>query len=150
MRRLCFLTISLSVLVLGACDGEDEPPGVCAEEDRAVPIDVDVDMDGESGAVVFRMLSMDPDPPDLGDNDWTVLLTDADGEPLEGCNLRAEPWMPDHGHGSNEPEGVAGSAAGEYVIEGLELIMPGYWTVAMMAECGELTDSVVLKPCVEG
>jgi len=137
------------VLSFSGCE-EEEPPGVCAEEDRAVPIDVGADVDGENGALVFRVLSMDPAPPDLGENDWTVSITDPQGVALEGCSLVADPWMPDHGHGSNEPEGVAGAAAGEYSIDGVELIMPGYWTIALHAECGDVADGVVLKPCIEG
>jgi len=146
MRWTTPLLLACCLSLLGC----DEPDGVCAGEDRAVPFELDTALDGENGSFTFRFLEADPAPPDLGSNDWLVSVADASGTPLEDCSLRAEPWMPDHGHGSNEPEGVEGSEAGQYALDGLDFIMPGYWTVALTAECADDIDSVVLHLCIEG
>jgi hypothetical protein len=143
------LAMAIAQTPISGCAPE-EADGVCQEEDRAVPVEVNVDLEGEGGSLVFQMLSLDPEPVDLGANDWTVRVSDPAGVALEGCALMVTPWMPDHGHGSNEPEGVAGSEAGQYFIEGIEFIMPGYWTASLSATCGEVTDNVILRPCIEG
>lgn len=141
--------MALVQVTVSGCEPE-EPAGVCEEEDRAVPVELNVDLEGEGGSLVFQMLSLDPEPVDLGANDWSVHVSDAAGVAQEGCALTVTPWMPDHGHGSNEPEGTAGSEPGQYLIEGIEFIMPGYWTASLSATCGDVTDNVILRPCVEG
>ena len=146
MRWMTPLLLALAIPLFGC----EEPDGVCAGEDRAAPVEINTDIDGENGSFVFRFLDVDPDPPDLGSNDWLVSVADPSGTPVEGCSLRAEPWMPDHGHGSNEPEGLEGTEVGQYAFEGLDFIMPGYWTVAVTADCGDAIDSVVLHLCIEG
>ena len=146
MRWMTCLLLALSFSLFGC----EEPDGVWVGEDRAVPVELNADIEGENGSFVFRFLAADPDPPDLGSNDWLVSVAETSGTPVEGCSLRAEPWMPDHGHGSNEPEGVEGMEAGQYALDGLDFIMPGYWTVAVTADCDVGIDSVILHLCIEG
>lgn len=148
-KTLPVLSVLLLSLLLVACP-EEEDEGVCADEDRAEPIPIGEALDGESGVLSFRFDALDPDPPDLGENDWTVTVLDASGSPVDGCSLLAEPWMPDHGHGSEDPSGEALSEPGQYLIPGLELVMPGFWTVSVSADCDSVSDVRIYNICVEG
>ena len=143
------LAMAFTQAAVSGCEPEEEE-GVCEGEDRTVPLELNVDLEGEDARLVFQLLSVDPEPVDLGANDWTVSILDPSGVALDGCTVTVTPWMPDHGHGSNEPEGVAGSEAGQYFIEGIEFIMPGFWTASLSATCGEVTDNITLRPCIEG
>lgn len=152
MRKTVLVSMfvmAFAQVALSGCEPE-APKGVCEEEDRAVPLELNVDLEGEGGRLLFQLLSVAPEPVDLGANDWTVSISDLSGVAIEGCTLTVTPWMPDHGHGSNEPEGIPGSEDGQYFIEGIEFIMPGYWTASLSATCGEVTDNVILRPCIEG
>ena len=153
VSTLALLVFTLPLLGASGCtdDDDDDDDGVCENEDRSVPYEAGMVVDGDDGLLSLRLDEASPTPPDLGDNDWTLTVLDADGLPAAGCVLTAIPWMVDHGHGSNEPASEATDAAGAAFIEAIDLIMPGYWAIAVEAECDDgTTDRVQFDFCVEG
>ncbi|MCP4873292.1 MAG: hypothetical protein GY898_31765 [Proteobacteria bacterium] len=147
------LLLALPLLGNSGCDADDDDDdaGVCENEDRAVPYEAGMEIDGDEGALSLSLDAAVPDPPDLGDNDWTLTVSEAAGGAKAGCVLTATPWMVDHGHGSNEPVSAATDAAGGTLLEELDLIMPGYWTIAVEAVCDDGTeDRFQFDFCVEG
>ena len=68
-----------------------------------------------------------PEPPDVGDNTWTLLVTDGEG-PVEGATVRVVPWMPLHGHGLVPPfYDAVERGGGVYAVPTFDLVMPGLW-----------------------
>ncbi|MEE2828634.1 MAG: FixH family protein [Myxococcota bacterium] len=141
----------LLALPLVGCPSNGGGGSLCGDEDRAEPFEAGTTRDGENGTLSFRVDGADPGPPDLNENDWTVTVLDADGSPVDGCTVEVAPWMPDHGHGS---DGVVGSATGEpgqYLLESIDFIMPGFWSVDVQADCGGSgSDHAPFPICIEG
>ncbi|MEQ1504389.1 MAG: FixH family protein [Myxococcota bacterium] len=88
-----------------------------------------------------------PTPPDVGDNQWTVTVTDADGA-AAALPLKLTPWMPLHGHGLTPPDYAgADEGDGSYVVTPFDLIMPGLWQFTV--DLGD-DDAAVFLFCAEG
>ena len=138
----------LSLLFLVAC-GNGADDGVCAEEERDEPVTGGDVLTGDSETLRLALVTLDPTVPDLGENEWTVEVRDSGDIPVEGCTIEVEPWMPDHGHGSTDISAVE-LGAGEYSLTPVEFVMPGYWEVALSITCGEDSDNLLLKLCIEG
>ena len=80
----------------------------------------------------------------------TVSVSDADGNPVEGT-LTFDATMPDHGHGMNVQPTVSSSVAGDYLIEGINLHMPGSWKLDFRIDVdGSVTEATVDYECTEG
>ena len=81
----------------------------------------------------------------------TVTLTDARGQPVEGT-LTFEATMPDHGHGMNVAPSIEnGSDPGVFIIQGINLHMPGTWKLDFTLEsAGATTVATVDYECSEG
>jgi hypothetical protein len=142
----------------GGCDaeGDDEedeseeaPRADCSTEMRDDTYALGLEKSGASVRLAFRDAL--PAPPDRGDNTWTIALLDADGTPVEGAQIGVEPFMPDHMHGTSiEAQVMPGEAPGEYVIDRLNLFMPGLWDVTLnVALADGATDQVVFSFCVD-
>ncbi len=149
MRRVYWLSLVLLLPVLAACETDDDDVGSCEEEQRDVPYEPGMSVAGDSSLFTVALDSADPAPPDLDENDWTLSVLDAAGSPVEGCVLAATPWMPDHGHGSNNPESTE-LGGGSYSIAGIDFIMAGYWEVGLEVDCAGETDTVEFRFCIEG
>jgi hypothetical protein len=80
--------------------------------------------------VIVHLLRIEPSPPSLGDNAWTVLVSDRNGQPARDVSIEVRPTMPAHGHGTPvAPRVVSGEARGEYRVFPLHLFMPGLWEI---------------------
>lgn len=85
---------------------------------------------GTSGVTVKILDSM-PAPPGVGNNDWTLAVTGADGKPLAGANLKFFLWMPAHGHpGARDPV-IKDNGDGTYDANFVDFNMDGLWTVTI-------------------
>jgi len=150
MRKLVLLFFVIGCF--GACgdEGHEDETVDCSKETRDDNFTVGLAKTGGNG-MTLTLSAMDPGPPAKGDNTWTVSVTNA-GSPVEGLTIDVDPQMPDHGHGTPiKAEVTAGGEAGSYVIEKINLLMPGYWEVTFKLDAGEgNTDEVVFKTCIQG
>lgn len=147
----------LPALLLAGCAAEPDtaaPFEAGAEGPGCGGTEVDVyspgmEVDGRAGAVLFALERAAPEPPDVGENTWTVLLS-AGGAPLEGARLTLEPLMPDHGHGTS-PASFDGRELGQgrYEVGPFDLSMPGVWDFPLTAR-GATSDEAGFTFCVEG
>ena len=86
-------------------------------------------------------LTIEPNPPHVGEHRVVITLDQLDSAPLEGATVELSPWMPAHGHGSTDVEAVE-EAPGVYVAQDVWLNMPGIWDLRVRVEAealGELT-----------
>ena len=80
----------------------------------------------------------------------TVSVSDSSGQAVDGT-MTFDATMPDHGHGMNVQPTVNSSDAGEFLIEGINLHMPGTWKLEFsIAANGATTDATVDYECTEG
>lgn len=71
-----------------------------------------------------------------------VLNEDAEGSaPLEGARVTLSPWMPAHGHGTEDVE-VFEEEPGVYVTEDVWFNMPGIWDLRVRVEAEEYGDLI--------
>jgi subtilisin family serine protease len=116
----------------------------CDEETRDDEYMVGLSKSGSALTVTF--VSANPAPPALGDNNWTVTLSDS------SAGITAvTPFMPDHGHGTAvEAIITATDNAGEWTLSPVNLYMAGLWevTIDLITQAGT-TDQVVFSFCVE-
>jgi YtkA-like len=75
-----------------------------------------------------------------------VLITDADGRPMEGARISVDGGMPEHGHGlPTQPKVRRSLGGGVYEIEGLRFNMGGWWELKLAIESPAGTDSVTFN-----
>ena len=132
-------------------EGEDEPfVSLC----EATP-DIDewsqtpLTRTGEFYSLTLTAIS--PDPWSVGDNDWRVAVTDAEGATVEGVTVFVTPYMPDHGHGVSPPlyNGVLADD-GVFDIDTFNLIMPGFWEMTVTVRSTDLpSEDIAFRICVE-
>ena len=86
------------------------------------------------------------------ENVWTVKLMDMSDAPMPSATLMdVEPFMPDHGHGSQEvPVMGDTSADAEVGVSNIYFQMPGVWTVTFTVDDGTgATDKVTFGVCIK-
>jgi len=147
-----------------ACGSDEGSGGVdnslpsCDEDTRDEDYFSGISKTGEAGYTVAIVDSL-PAPPAKGDNQWTVELQDASGAPLPDMILETAQFMPDHGHSSLIPAVLTDMGAGTYMLDPINMFMPGYWETTVDVLDPGATDSpdddtkvdtVVFKFCVEG
>jgi hypothetical protein len=109
-----------------------------------------VDTMGELGVLAFRLEQVEPSPPARGMNVFQLHIQDAGGAPMVG-ELRVDPRMPDHGHGTSIRPRVVPGDGGKYTVEQLYLFMAGVWSIGLEARDGGTTlDRRALFFCIEG
>lgn len=139
----------------GSCqqphDDHEEPMpavGGCAIETRDDAYTLGLTKQGAQTEVSF--VDALPAPPSRGDNVWTLRVTDLDGVPLSDLEVTVDPFMPDHFHGTSiRCEVTPGEVPGEYVLEPLNLFMPGLWEITVSLERDDLDDDVLFSFCVD-
>lgn len=139
--------------VAGQADaGADAAPGEiseqCREEDRADSYSAGMTLVGDAGYRVELVGSL-PAPLEKGDHEWELRVTDAQGNLAPGLELKAAPYMPDHGHGTPRLVVPEERGDGSYVLAPVNLFMPGYWTVKVrLFEAESELDSVTFRFCI--
>lgn len=74
---------------------------------------------------------------------WVLTLTKIDNVPIKGISVEVYPDMPEHLHGmSTQPLAREGDKPGEYIIEGMNFHMPGWWVVTLDISKGGMRDLV--------
>jgi hypothetical protein len=147
---------SLAVVLLAAACGDDghshggsDGAVDCASESRAQVYSPGLTVTGDNGYTASLMDSL-PAPPARNDNVWTVEIRNDQNVATADLTLDVKPWMPDHGHGAKvDPVVTAGASDGVYVLDPINLWMPGYWEVTINIADGQgALDSVVFKFCI--
>ncbi len=136
----------------GADAGADAAPGEisaqCQEEERADVFTPGMALVGEAGFTV-ELVSSAPSPLAKGDHDWEFQITAPAGESATGLELRAAPFMPDHGHGTPRIAEPTELGEGRYTIAPINLFMAGYWIVKVRLFRGETElDSATFRFCI--
>jgi len=109
---------------------------------------------GDNGVLGFELTESDPAPPAKGANTWTLTITDADGNVMNGT-LAVDLFMPDHGHGTSVPPVVSfDDASSRYTVKPVYLFMPGVWRISLdyYADPADKKplDTAVFYFCIEG
>jgi nitrogen fixation protein FixH len=107
---------------------------------------------GASGALTFQLTSVNGGTVAQGLDTWTVKITDASCQPVDGASLTIKAWMPEHNHGwlaaTSTPQG-----GGVYEVGNLDLFMDGFWQITFTATAttdgaAPVTDSTVFSFCL--
>jgi hypothetical protein len=162
MFRLPHVAIASLALMAGSAgcgSSDEETPGAepstsvsCAADPRLDVYSGQLDKAGELGVLSFRFFDLEPAPPARGLNTFHVEVTGAGVTPAQ---LRVDPRMPDHGHGTSIEPIISADSPGTYTVRQLFLFMPGVWRLEFEAldapgEGAARLDSVQLHFCVEG
>jgi len=77
---------------------------------------------------------------------WTLTLSDAEGEPVEGATFAIDGGMPAHGHGlPTAPEVTEDLGEGRYLIEGIRFSMAGEWVLSLAVSAEPGDDTIVFR-----
>jgi hypothetical protein len=153
----------VAALALVACDSgssqdesndesNDESTGAvqdCSTETRDDTYMLGLTKAGEHVQVKF--IDAVPAPPARFDNTWTVELLDMDDAPMPDMPMAVTPFMPEHQHGSTVVTHVEpGAEPGQYVLDPVNLHMPGLWDVTIDVTLPDMTtDSVTFTFCID-
>ncbi len=81
---------------------------------------------------------------------WVLKIETPDGAPVSGATLSINGGMPQHGHGmQSTPRYKAGAAPGEYLIDGLQFSMPGWWEMNVFISKDKVGDTVTFNFLLE-
>jgi hypothetical protein len=100
----------------------------------ARPSDLNLSLDRATDHNVFRVrIASEVKPiPRSRVHQWSVHLTDRDGAPVAGADVRVDGGMPEHRHGlPTSPRVEAAGAPGDYVIKGMKFSMTGWWVLKL-------------------
>ena len=76
---------------------------------------------------------------------WELVLSAADGAPLNGAQMSVIGGMPDHDHGLPTSPVVTGEIApGRYLLEGVRFHMPGRWLLTFDVTSAQGQESATL------
>jgi hypothetical protein len=76
---------------------------------------------------------------------WTVVLTTAQGKPVDEARITVSGGMPQHGHGLPTQPTVSPQANGRYLVEGVKFNMGGWWTVTLHIDGAAGADDVTFN-----
>lgn len=156
------LLAAFALLGSAACSDEGDPPepdengqplpagSVDCTTDPRLGDYMGIDSMGELGVLAFRLDQVAPSPPARGLNVFQLYIQDTSGTPMVG-ELRVDPQMPDHGHGTSLRPRVLPGEGGQYTVEQLYLFMAGIWRIELEArEGGTVLDRKALFFCIQG
>ncbi len=138
----------LAAFLFVACSSSQPAPAFCASDPRVEAFSVGMSGTGPAGATM-KIVSATPTSVQEGLNEWTVLVLDAGGNPVDGT-LTITSFMPDHNHGSPTLATVTPKGGGTYDIAGINLTMRGVWQITLSIASAALNDSVVFTLCIDG
>ncbi len=111
-----------------------------------------LEVTGNNDRISAKLIDADSNPPYKGDNEWDVLFSDADGEPLADIEIeKAETYMTVHRHpGEKTPRPSKLDEPGVVRFETLNLFMGGPWEVRfnVASEVAGGSDYLVFHVCV--
>ncbi len=155
MKHALLFLASLTLALTGCPSDDDDHHGnniPCDEDTRDEAYEPGMEKATDNGLMTVVLEESSPGPIDIGDNDWTISVSDpTSGDAEAGCTITAVPWMVDHGHGSNEPVAVETATPGTYEITGISVTMAGLWDTELALDCPDLgEDTIHFLFCIDG
>jgi hypothetical protein len=114
----------------------------CDTETRALPYQAGLHVNSSAGGYQVKLVEALPSAAVSGQATWTIEVTAASGsgaaspgapstgQAIDGLEISAAPFMPDHGHGT-APVAVTPKGQGRYELSPVHLFMSGYWEVKL-------------------
>jgi hypothetical protein len=123
-RGFAALTWSMALATtLGACGGS--PPGDASS--REFPGAALSTITSEQGALTIDVRTSPDQPLQRGVERVLLTVKDSSGAFLDGLVVEAIPFMPAMGHGASRAPTVTAQGEGAYLIENVDMFMPGLW-----------------------
>lgn len=125
MRTLLSIGFALSLALLG-CSVDT---GAAAGGDPALtfPAQPLATVASEEDGLSIEVRTAPAQPPTRGLTTVELVVTDANGKPVDGLDLSMQPWMPQMGHGASTKPTIEAMGGGHYVVSNVALFMPGRW-----------------------
>ena len=124
MRLVISLGLALSMLALG-CSSETSSTASGGAE-TTFPAEPLATVTTEQDMSI-EVRTAPEQPPTRGLVDVELVVTDADGKPVDGLDLAVQPWMPQMGHGASTKPTIEAMGGGRYVVSKVAFFMPGLW-----------------------
>jgi hypothetical protein len=121
MTLRSFFYASSLVLVSASCSNASSTN---ANSFSAAPL---MSLTSDSGALHFDVRTSPTQPPTRGQQSVQLVITDGSGAPAKDLVLDTTPWMPAMGHGASVTPSVSETTPGTYVIDDVDMFMPGTW-----------------------
>lgn len=124
----------------------------CDAEERAMADTYETNLAKTSMQGRYRviLLEADPAPPEKrSDNRFLLRIENESGEPVDAA-VSVRPFMPSHNHGSpTSPRVSPGDEAGSYVVDSINFIMGGLWSVRVDVEGPAGADRAEYLFCID-
>jgi hypothetical protein len=121
MKRTAF-AIALSLTLTG-CMLFMKPPADPQAYDRSQPSAMQLYKASFSPAESIKVGQL---------HSWNIVVTTADGTPVDSAKILVDGGMPQHGHGlPTKPLVTTHLGDGKHVIEGMKFNMGGWWVVKL-------------------
>ena len=77
---------------------------------------------------------------------WNIIVTTADGAPIDSAKITVDGGMPQHGHGlPTKPLVTTHLGDGKHVVEGMKFNMGGWWVVKLTIDGAKGSDVVTFN-----
>ncbi len=146
------------ILLLGACSEQANqqtatapastpaPVVASAPQPAAAPVTLGSVAPAESANKQFKgSITSSLNPVVINEmHNWTLHLTTTDGQPVEQATMTITGAMPAHAHGMpTNPQMTRNLGGGDYLIEGVQFQMGGYWEVKFTITAGSQLDDLL-------
>ena len=126
----------------GGSTSTTQSDGGSVDAGPVFPADPMLTFQSASKDLSFALKTTPVQPPNVGVYcEGQLVVTDANGAPVEGLTIKVTPYMPTMGHPSAVTPSVTEEGNGVYLIQKLALSMPGKW-VFILKVTGPMTDNV--------
>ncbi len=145
------LILSLIALLAVACGASEEvsvTPTMGAMPMPDSPDDLDTASTRLTDQGLFEVsISSNLEPLALNEiHSWTIHVTTAGGDPVEGGEIGVDGGMPQHNHGfPTAPEVTEELGGGDYLLDGVKFSMAGWWELKLDITTGDQQDSVTFN-----
>ncbi|MDD9968345.1 MAG: FixH family protein [Myxococcales bacterium] len=112
------------------------------------PVSGGLEVLGEDEKFLVRLVSSAPAVHATGVYEWAVQVFDPDYKAVPGAEVRVEPWMVAHDHGTDAVQVVDANSSGVYTLSGMNLFMDGRWEVRIDIKDGDTEDQVKINACL--
>jgi len=131
MKTLRFILLAMPITL--ACSSAAQPPSATFPAEPYMTVTTD------SGTLHVAVRTS-PQPPEVGNDDVELTVTDASGNPRDELAVSVKPWMPAMNHGTSETT-ITPEGGGKYLVTNVYLYMSGVWQL-QIAFAGAVSDHV--------